>query len=298
MRILVTGRSGQVARALQDTPCSEGVEIIALGRPELDLDRPDTIGPAVAAARPDVVFSVAAYTAVDAAEADQDAAFRANAEAPGELAKAARRLGAPVLHLSTDYVFDGRKAAAYVETDPTGPATIYGASKLAGEDAVRATQPESLVLRTAWVHAPWGSNFVRTMLRLAQTRGEISVVGDQHGAPTYAPDIAAALLVLARGLAERRGPPGVFHMSGAGETTWAEFARAVFKGSAERGGPRAVVLPITTADYPTPAPRPLNSRLACDSLAREWNVRLAAWPEGLDRNLDALIGPRRVGGAT
>ena len=259
MRALVTGRSGQVARALAEAPRPEGLELVFLGRPDLDLDRPETVAPAVRAARPDVVLSVAAYTAVDAAEADRDAAFRANAEAPGELAAASRALGAPLLHLSTDYVFDGRKPTPYVETDPTGPATAYGASKLAGELAVLDAQPDSLVLRTAWVHAPWGSNFVRTMLRLAQTRDTVSVVADQRGAPTYAPDIAEALLALAKGLAAREGPPGLFHMSGAGEASWAEFAEAVFTGAAARGGPHAQVRPIPTSDYPTPAPRPLRS---------------------------------------
>ena len=295
MRVLVTGLNGQVARALRDARGANELELAFLGRPRLDLDRPQTIAPTVAQFAPDIVLSVAAYTAVDAAEADRDAAFRANAESPGELAAAARRVGAPVLHLSTDYVFDGSKPGPYVETDPTGPATVYGASKLAGEEAVRAEQPDSLILRTAWVHAPWGSNFVRTMLRLAETRDAVSVVADQHGAPTYAPDIAKALLTLAAAAFRREGPFGVFHMSGAGDTTWADFAQAVFEGSAERGGPTAQVRPIPTAEYPTPAPRPLNSRLDCSTLARAWGVRLPDWRDGLARGLDRLVGARLQG---
>ncbi len=297
MRLLVTGVDGQVARALREAPRPEAVELVFVGRPTLDLDKPETIADAVADVAPDVVLSVAAYTAVDAAESDRDAAFRANGQAPGELAAAARRAGAPILHLSTDYVFDGTKPGPYVETDPTGPATVYGASKLAGEKAVVDAQPDSLVLRTAWVHAPWGSNFVRTMLRLAQTRDEVSVVADQHGAPTYAPDIAAALLALAARAARREGPFGTFHMSGAGETTWAGFAQAVFAGSAARGGVSAQVLPIPTKDYPTPAPRPLNSRLDCSALARDWGVRLPDWRGGLARGLDQLVGVRPEGDA-
>ena len=296
MRLLITGVDGQVARALRLAPRADDVELVFVGRPHLDLDRPETVAPAVADVAPDVVLSVAAYTAVDAAESDRDGAFRANAQAPGELAAAARRVGAPILHLSTDYVFDGTKPGPYVETDPTGPATVYGASKLAGEAAVLDAQPDSLVLRTAWVHAPWGSNFVRTMLRLAQTRDEVSVVADQYGAPTYAPDIAAALLTLAAAAAQREGPFGTFHMSGTGETTWAGFAQAVFAGSAARGGPTAQVRPIPTLGYPTPAPRPLNSRLDCAALARDWSVRLPDWRDGLARGLDELVGVRPEGG--
>ncbi len=297
MRLLVTGVNGQVARALREAPRRADAELVFLGRPQLDLDRPETLATAVADVAPDVVLSVAAWTAVDAAESHRDAAFRANADAPGELALAARRRGAPVLHLSTDYVFDGTKPAPYAEADPTGPATVYGASKLAGEQAVAAAQPDSLVLRTAWVHAPWGSNFVRTMLRLAEARDEVSVVRDQRGAPTYAPDIAESLLRLAEAACAHRGPFGTFHMSGAGETTWADFASAIFEGSAARGGPCARVRPIPTADYPTAAPRPLNSRLDCSALARAWGLSLPHWRDGLQRGLDALVGERMRGDA-
>jgi dTDP-4-dehydrorhamnose reductase len=292
MRVLVTGRDGQVATALASLRLPEGVEIVTAGRPELDLDRPETVGPAVRAARPDVVVSAAAYTAVDQAEGERDAAFRANADSPGELARAARALGAPVLHLSTDYVFDGA-AGPYREGDPTGPRSVYGASKLAGEAAVLDAQPESLVLRTAWVHAPWGKNFVRTMLRLAETRDEVGVVADQRGSPTYAPDIAEALLTLAGQAQRREGPFGVRHMAGGGETTWAGFAEAIFQGARARGAPAARVRPIATADYPTPAPRPADSRLDCAALARDGGVRLPAWEDGLRRGLDALLGPVR-----
>ena len=195
-----------------------------------------------------------------------------------------------MLHLSTDYVFDGAKASPYIESDPTRPLSVYGASKLAGEHAVLAAQPESLVLRTAWVYAPYGRNFMRTMLRLAESRDEVAVVADQRGAPTYAPDIARALITLALKAQHRSGPFGIHHMAGGGETTWAQFAAAIFAGAIARGARSASVRSIATADYPTPAPRPANSRLDSGKLARDWEVALPHWQDGLARGLDALLG--------
>ena len=201
MRLAVTGREGQVATALARAGALAGIEVVRLGRPELDLERPETIAPALQAVRPDVVVSAAAYTAVDQAESEPERARRINAQAPGVLAEAAARLGAPIVHLSTDYVFDGEKRAPYTEADATGPVTVYGATKLQGEQAVAAGHPRHVILRTAWVYAPWGKNFVRTMLRLAEAREEVGVVADQHGCPTYAPDIADAVLAIAAALA-------------------------------------------------------------------------------------------------
>ncbi len=287
MRLVVTGRNGQVATALLGL-ASEDVEVIALARPDLDLERPETIEPALRAARPDVVVSAAAYTAVDAAETDAERAALINAHAPGVLAEVAARLGAPIVHLSTDYVFDGAKLSPYVESDPTGPRTVYGATKLDGERAVAAANPRHAVLRTAWVYAAHGKNFVRTMLRLAETRDELNVVGDQLGNPTYAPDIAAGVLAVARTLQRGEGESGVYHMSGAGEASWAQFATAIFEGARRRGAPSAAVHTIGSKDYPTPAERPKNSRMDCTRLREAFGVALPPWRTSLERCLDAL----------
>ena len=288
MRVVVTGRDGQVATSLAAL-AGDQTQIVRLGRPDLDLERPETLAPALRAARPDVVVSAAAYTAVDQAESEPERAQAVNAVAPGVLAEAAHALGIPILHLSTDYVFDGLKPQPYVETDATGPVTVYGATKLAGERAVAQAADDHLILRTAWVYAPYGGNFVRTMLRLAETRDEIDVVADQRGCPTYAPDIASSLLTLALARFAGKGRPGLYHMAAAGEASWAELAAAVFEGSAGHGGPTAQVRPIATADYPTAAARPRNSRLDGGRLRAVFGVSLPDWHDGLDRCLDALI---------
>jgi dTDP-4-dehydrorhamnose reductase len=287
MRLVVTGREGQVATALA-ARAGPDLEVIRLGRPELDLERPETIGPALERARPDVVVSAAAYTAVDQAESEPERARVVNGVAPGVIAQVARRLGAPVLHLSTDYVFDGTKAEPYVESDPTGPQTVYGSTKLEGELAVGAAGGDHLILRTAWVYAPMGKNFVRTMLRLAETREEVSVVADQRGCPTYAPDIAEAVVALASAMIGGWGASGVYHLAGAEAASWAEFAEGVFEASKARGGPAARVKPIGTADYPTPAKRPANSRLDGTRLREVFGVALPSWREALPRCLDEL----------
>lgn len=294
MRLVVTGREGQVATALAALSSADA-EVIRLARPELDLERPETIAPALKAARPDVVVSAAAYTAVDQAESEPERARAVNATAAGVLAEAAARMGAPVLHLSTDYVFDGAKPSPYVESDATGPQTVYGATKLEGEQAVAAANPRSLILRTAWVYSPGGKNFVRTMLRVAESRDEVSVVADQRGCPSYAPDIAQALMQLAQALQRGEGAPGVYHLAGSMEASWAEFAEGVFTGSRERGGPSARVRAITTADYPTPAKRPANSRLDGAKLKETFGLTPPSWREALPRCLDHLIGAPRVG---
>ena len=193
-----------------------------------------------------------------------------------------------ILHLSTDYVFDGRSPSPYGEGDPTGPITVYGASKLAGEAAAASAHHHHAILRTAWVYAPHGRNFVRTMLRLAETRDEVGVVGDQLGCPSAAEDIAGGVLKIAAALHAGEGAPGLYHMTGSGEASWAEFAAAVFEGSRQRGGPSARVKPISTADYPTPAARPANSRLDCRRVQAVFGVSLRPWREALGRCLDAL----------
>ncbi|MDQ3144938.1 MAG: dTDP-4-dehydrorhamnose reductase [Pseudomonadota bacterium] len=280
MRIAVTGKDGQVVRSLIERGALEGHEIVPLGRPELDLaGDADAIVAAIEAVRPDAIVSAAAYTAVDKAETERGLAFAVNEAGAAAVASAAHRLGVPLIHLSTDYVFDGAKRAPYAETDETGPTGVYGASKLAGEEAVLAAHDNVAVLRTAWVYSPFGANFVKTMLRLARDRDEVGVVGDQRGNPTSALDIADGILAVAANLAASADPGlrGVFHMTGGGEASWAEFAEAIFEASAASGGPSALVKPITSADYPTPARRPANSRLAGDKLERVHGVRLPDW---------------------
>ena len=292
MRILVTGREGQVARSLAERAPTRGVELMMLGRPQLDLaGPPDAIIAAVDAARPDVIVSAAAYTQVDKAESEPDLAFAVNEGGARAVARAAAELRVPVIYLSTDYVFDGSKPEPYVEADAPGPTGVYGASKLAGEQAVLFEQPNSAVLRTAWVYSPFGGNFVKTMLRLAETRDEISVVADQRGNPTSALDIADAVLSIAANLVDRDEPElrGRFHMTAAGEASWADFAQAVFDASARVGGPSADVKRISTAEYLTPAKRPANSRLNCSRLEQTHGFRLPDWRESLQVVVERLV---------
>lgn len=278
MRLAVTGKNGQVVSALQAL-AGPGLEIVALGRPELDLARPDTVFKALREAKPDVVVSAAAYTAVDKAESEPDIAFAVNRDGAKAVARAANDIGVPVIHISTDYVFDGTKTTAYVENDPTGPASVYGRSKLEGEQAVSESTDNYAVLRTAWVYSEYGSNFVKTMLRLSESRDEINVVADQFGCPTSANDIAIAIVSIAKRLATDPSAHlrGVFHMSGTGETNWAGFAKQIFAFSAKNGGKSIVVNDITTAQYPTPARRPTNSRLDCCKLEEVYGIRLPEW---------------------
>lgn len=280
LRIAVTGRTGQVVTALVERGMAAGHEVITLGRPELDLADPASVARALEAVAPDVVVSAAAYTAVDKAETESDLAHAVNGVGAGAVAEAARALGVPLVHVSTDYVFDGRLERPYVESDPTGPTGVYGASKLAGEEAVLAAHPEgSAVLRVAWVYSPFGGNFVKTMLRLAGDRDEVSVVADQIGNPTSALDIADGILMVASNLVANGDPAlrGVFHMTARGEASWADFAQAIFTASAAVGGPSATVRRITTTDYPTPATRPANSRLDCTRIAQVHGVTLPDW---------------------
>lgn len=301
MRILVTGRQGQVAGALAGLAGARPaeLEVAALGRPELDITDRASVERAVAGFSPDIVVNAAAYTAVDKAEAEEDAAFAVNAHGAANVAAAASAAGVPVIHLSTDYVFSGEGDQPWREDDPTGPQGAYGRSKLAGEEAVRAANPRHAILRTSWVYAPLGHNFVRTMLRLAEDREVVRVVADQHGTPTYAPDIAEGILAVAKvAIAEPQADRwrGLFHMTGAGETTWAGFAEAVFSASAARGGPSARVEPIATADYPTPARRPANSRLDNSRFRATFAHALPDWRDGVDRCVAELVPVKRVYG--
>jgi dTDP-4-dehydrorhamnose reductase len=291
MRIAVMGRNGQVATALRELDGRDGVEVRAIGRPDCDLTRPESVLAALRAARPDVVVNAAAWTAVDKAEAEREAAFAVNAVGAEAVAAASAVAGAPVIQLSTDYVYDGRKSTPYVEGDAVGPRSAYGASKLEGERRVASAHPDHAILRVAWLHGPTGGNFVRTMLRLAETREEISVVADQIGNPTSAAAVARGVASVARNLLESSGDGGrrgVFHMTCSGEATWADFAEAVFAGAAERGLPAARVRRIPTAEYPTPAPRPANSRLDCSLLAACHGIVLPDWRQALDECLSVM----------
>lgn len=284
MRVAVTGREGQVVRSLIERAPSFGHEIVAVGRPALDLaGEPAAISRVLVELKPDAIVSAAAFTAVDRAEAERELAFRINERGAAAVAEAAAKLRVPLVHLSTDYVFDGAKQSPYLESDTTGPTSAYGASKLAGELAVLATCAHSAVLRTAWVYSPFGANFVRTMLRLAEEREEVSVVADQLGNPTSALDIADGILRVAANLAASGDAAftGIFHMTAQGEASWADFAEAIFVASRAAGGPSARVRQIPTADYPTPAKRPANSRLDSSRLEQVHGVRLPEWRSSL-----------------
>jgi dTDP-4-dehydrorhamnose reductase len=269
-----------------------GLEVIALGRPELDLSEPGMLASAVRAARPDVLVNAAAYTAVDKAEEEEALATIINGEAAGVLAKATANLDVPVIQISTDYVFDGTKSVPYVETDPVAPVNAYGRSKLAGERVVAGANTRHVILRTSWVYDGSGKNFLTTMLRLARTREELGVVADQIGSPSYAPDIADAIVQVARNLLAGRCDEhhGTFHMTGSGDTSWADFASEIFRISAANGGPSARVRGISTDEYPTPAKRPANSRLNCDRLATVHGVRLPGWQDALTRCMNEMTG--------
>ncbi len=278
MRIAVTGSKGQVAMSIIERS-DRDIEVIPLSRPAFALEDRQAVLAGIEAVRPDVVVNAAAYTEVDKAEAEEDLAVRVNGEGAGHVAEAAAKIGAPLLHLSTDYVFDGALDRPYREDDPTGPTGAYGRSKLIGERLVAERCPDSAVLRTAWVYSPFGANFVRTMLRLNETREEVGVVADQRGNPTSALDIADALLAIAKRLREDAAPAlrGVFHMTGSGEAVWADFAEAVFREAHARGRRLTRVKRIATADYPTPARRPANSRLDNAKLRRVYGLALPDW---------------------
>lgn len=280
--ILVTGGSGQVGHALQRLAGPRGLELIMPDRRELDIADPEAIARAVSARDWHAVINCAAYTAVDKAESEPDAAFAANRDGPARLAETTAARGIRLVHVSTDYVFDGSKSGAYREDDPLAPLGIYGASKEAGERAVRAANPDHVILRTAWVVSPWGSNFVKTMLRIARERGHLRVVDDQRGCPTSAQDIAEALLALVAAPDVR----GTYHFVNDGEASWYELARFVF----DRAGLAVTVDPIATSDYPTPAKRPANSRLDTSRIRAALGIVPRPWREAVGGVVDELIG--------
>lgn len=290
MRILVTGREGQLVTSLAERASERAdISLIAAGRPQLDLEARETIRAAVAAAAPDLIVNAAAYTAVDQAEDEPDRAFRINAEAAGELAAAAREAGAGFVQISTDYVFDGSGEGPYREDAQTRPLGVYGRTKLEGENRVREVHPGAMIVRTAWVYSPFGRNFVKTMLQLAETREQLKVVGDQRGSPSSALDLAEGLLALAgRWHADGAGEGGTYHLAGSGETSWAGLAAFVFEEAARRRLPAATVEPIPSSDWPTRAERPRNSVLDSSAFARDFGYRAPDWRESVSAVVERL----------
>lgn len=288
MRALVFGQSGQVATELaRQVPGP--FEAVFLSRADADLSRPDTCGAAINAHKPDVVINAAAYTAVDRAEDEEPLATLINGDAPAAMARAAAGLGIPLVHVSTDYVFDGSGDVPWAEDAPTGPLGAYGRSKLAGEQAIEAAGGAYAILRTSWVFSAYGGNFVKTMLRLSETRDRLTIVADQIGGPTPAADIAEALWTMAGKLVTDPGPSGIYHFAGAPAVSWADFAREIF---AQTG--RAVTVDdIPTSGYPTPARRPANSRLDCTRIARDFAVPQPDWRRGLSHVLQEVLEPSR-----
>ncbi len=281
LKVLLVGANGQVTTELQQRLRGK-VELHVMGSADLDLTQPEAIREKVRALRPGLIVNPAAHTAVDKAESERDLAFAINATAPGILAEEAKALGALLIHYSTDYVFDGSKVEPYVETDPTAPLGVYGQSKLAGEQAIQAVGGEHLILRTSWVYAAHGRNFLLTMQRLLQERPELKVVADQIGAPTWAGSIAQSTVqLIERWQAGTPGEWGVYHLTNSGETSWFGFAQAIGEQLRNAGKPCASLVPIPSSQYPTPAQRPLNSRLECGKLYVQWGVTQPHWQDAL-----------------
>lgn len=292
MKILVTGREGQIVTSLIERSAHyPGFSIIAVGRPDLDLEHPEGIDALMRTTRPDLIVSAAAFTAVDQAEDEPDRARAVNALGPEAVSAAAAAIGVPIVHMSTDYVFSGEAARPYVESDPTGPQSVYGATKLEGERLVAAANPKHLILRTAWVYSPFGKNFLKTILRLAETRNEILVVADQWGNPTSALDIADAILHVANVLTQAPDfrQYGIYHLAGTGYTNWSGFARYITDCALKLGGASAQIKEIASAEYPTKARRPANSRLSTEHFSRVFGWRAPLWQDSTASTVNRMI---------
>lgn len=293
--VLVTGTSGQLGTELVRAAWPEGLVPVPVTRAQLDLRDTDAIAQLVMGGHGGAPFAAvinaAAYTAVDRAESDQAAVWRANALAPAAFGQACAELGIPLIQISTDYVFSGDREGAWEVSDPVDPINVYGASKFGGELAVRLSGARHAIVRTAWVVSAYGHNFVKTMLRVGAERDTLSVVADQRGSPTAAADLAAALVTIAARMAsDPTAPSGTYHFSNAGETNWADFAGEIFRQSAARGGPSVKITPIDTIDYPTPARRPANSLLSHAAIAADYDINPRPWAEALSDILNELIG--------
>ena len=293
MKVLVFGKSGQLALSLAGIGGRHpGIDIVVAGRPETDLMVEGEAQNAISAISPDIVINAAAYTAVDKAETDRDAAMRLNADAAGEIAAAAAGLDLPVIHVSTDYVFDGLSRRPYREDDPVAPQGVYGQTKLIGEQAVAASNPRHVIARTAWVYSAQGSNFVKTMLRLGRERPELGIVSDQIGNPTASDDLAEALLVIARALLanpQDETLTGLVHVAGTGIASWYDLAAHVFRCAARQGYEPPRVKTLLSEDYPTPARRPPNSRLDTTRLKQVFDHELPLWTESVARDVRRIL---------
>ncbi len=290
-QILVTGGNGQLGTELKRYAWPDGWTVTAIDIDELDLRDTDAITAMVASQPWAAVISAGAYTAVDKAESDMITAWAVNAMAPAAIAAACVTTGIPIVQVSTDYVFDGARDGAWDVKDPVAPLGVYGASKLGGELAVRTSGARHVIVRTAWVVSAHGNNFIKTMLRVGATNPTLRVVDDQHGSPTSAADLAAALATITMRLAgDPSAPTGTYHFSNAGAITWAGFAREIFMQSAARGGSSAEVQGIPTSEYPTPATRPANSLLSHDAIMRDYTIAPRSWQAALGDILDELIG--------
>jgi dTDP-4-dehydrorhamnose reductase len=291
--ILLLGANGQLGQELTRESAAQGVALTALARAEADIANNDAVSGTIARHRPTVVVNAAAYTKVDLAESEGEAARAANETGPALLGAACAAAGVPLIHISTDYVFDGTKATAYVESDPIAPIGAYGRSKAAGEAALRRAMPHHVIIRTSWVYGEFGANFLKTMLRLAATRDELRVVADQRGCPTSTGDLARAILGIAPRLAAGDEVWGTYHFAGTGVTTWHGFASRIVSAQAPLTGRSPRVTAITTAEYPTPARRPANSELDCALFARVFGIRARPWAEETDRITRALVGAEK-----
>lgn len=291
VRLLVTGADGQLGREFAGLSVT-GVECVRCARRELDITDPASIRTTLEQYRPQAIINAAAYTAVDRAESEREQAFAINTTGPGLLAQAAEAAGIPLLHVSTDYVFSGDKPVgeAWRETDPCEPRSVYGQSKLAGERAVLAACSRAVVLRTSWVFGRYGNNFPKTMLRLAADRDELRVVGDQHGCPTHAADIAITLLAAVRAMVDGRLAAGIYHYAGSPSCTWHALAGEVLQRAVARGllARKPLIHAIATHEYPVAAPRPMNSVLCCDKLADALGIVPSDWKAGIDVLLDEI----------
>ena len=292
MKILVTGANGQIGHCLQQQLGQKNWAFSAFTRAELDITDPQAVNQIVQRLRPDIIINAAAYTAVDKAEQEQALAYAVNRDGPANLARAANDVNAAIFHISTDYVFSGDATGAYTEDAPTNPQGVYGQSKLAGELAVAAANDKHIILRTAWVFGEHGNNFVKTMVRLGKIKEVLNIVADQEGSPTYADDIAKVLLAVAQHYSEGKPTPwGTYHYSGQPYVSWYGFAREIFT-EVEQAGLYVKPVPqlnaITTAEYPTPAKRPANSKLDCKKIEQAFGVAPSDWRSAL-KNINAFV---------
>ena len=292
--ILLFGANGQLGQEILARAPAASLNIIGRSRSDTDIADAAAVEAAFGAVRPDLVVNAAAYTKVDKAETEREEAYRVNQDGAGIVAAACAAANVPFVHISTDYVFDGSKPGPYVEDDPPGPVSVYGASKLAGEEEVRRRHKKHVILRTSWVYGQYGSNFLKTMLRLAEERSELRVVADQRGSPTCTADLAQAVFALASRLTRADAAVwGTYHFTGEGETNWCQFADEILTQRAKWKGGRPKLTPITTAEYPTPARRPINSVLDNSRFRSTFGLSAKSWRQSVKESVDALLAPAR-----